>query len=243
MTAMTDKKRGLGRGLEALLGQGAARPAAAMAAQPRDQLTHVPVDLLEKGKYQPRQDMREESLAELAVEMVAFYAMPFQKEQLLRLSNEAPVGPDYVRPSYQLPQAFPEAGSAAGATLRTDWWTLYGDAKLLKWFTSAWKKTGKKLDMGKCCIRFKRLDEVPLDVLAAVCWQESRLSLAPRYASLCGVRIGHRYVRDDGQSATIAARTLARAHARCGTWLRAVAAYRADGRCGAPAGRLRRAMR
>lgn len=96
---------------------------------------------------------------------------------------------------------------------------------------------------------------VPLDVLAAVCWQESRLGLAPRYASLCGVRIAHRYVRDDGQSATIAARTLARAHARCGSWLRAVAAYRADGRCGSPAGlpyarralglaaRLRAAMR
>ena len=66
MTAMTEKKRGLGRGLEALLGQGAARPAADAPAQPRDQLTHVPVDLLEKGRYQPRQDMREESLAELA---------------------------------------------------------------------------------------------------------------------------------------------------------------------------------
>ena len=63
---MTDKKRGLGRGLEALLGQGTPRPAADAPAQPRDQLTHVPVDLLEKGRYQPRQDMREESLAELA---------------------------------------------------------------------------------------------------------------------------------------------------------------------------------
>jgi ParB family chromosome partitioning protein len=63
---MTDKKRGLGRGLEALLGQGTPRPAAATAAQPRDQLTHVPVDLLEKGRYQPRMDMREETLAELA---------------------------------------------------------------------------------------------------------------------------------------------------------------------------------
>ena len=38
----------------------------------------------------------QQSLAELAVEMVAFYAMPFQKEQLLQLSNEAPVGPDYA---------------------------------------------------------------------------------------------------------------------------------------------------
>jgi ParB family chromosome partitioning protein len=63
---MTDKKRGLGRGLEALLRQGTPRPAADTIPQARDQLTHVPVDLLEKGRYQPRQDMREESLAELA---------------------------------------------------------------------------------------------------------------------------------------------------------------------------------
>ncbi len=65
MTTMTDKKRGLGRGLEALLGQAAPRPMHDVPPA-RDQLTHVPVDLLQKGKYQPRQDMREESLAELA---------------------------------------------------------------------------------------------------------------------------------------------------------------------------------
>ena len=65
---MADKKRGLGRGLEALLGQAAARPAAPAAARPAgaDELAHLPVDLLERGKYQPRLDMREESLAELA---------------------------------------------------------------------------------------------------------------------------------------------------------------------------------
>jgi ParB family chromosome partitioning protein len=66
MTAMTNKKHGLGRGLEALLGQGTPHPVPGTPAPARDQLTHVPVDLLEKGKYQPRQDMREESLAELA---------------------------------------------------------------------------------------------------------------------------------------------------------------------------------
>jgi ParB family chromosome partitioning protein len=66
---MADKKRGLGRGLEALLGQAAARPAVAPAAPKpagADELAHLPVDLLERGKYQPRLDMREESLAELA---------------------------------------------------------------------------------------------------------------------------------------------------------------------------------
>jgi hypothetical protein len=30
---------------------------------------------------------------------------------------------------------------------------------------AAWAKTGKKLDMGKCCVRFKMLEDVPLDVI------------------------------------------------------------------------------
>ncbi len=34
-----------------------------------------------------------------------------------------------------------------------------------KWFREAWAKTGKKLDMGKACVRFKKLDDVALDVL------------------------------------------------------------------------------
>ena len=67
---MADRKRGLGRGLEALLGQAQARPAAATPVAPAppsgDELAHIPVDLLERGKYQPRLDMRPETLAELA---------------------------------------------------------------------------------------------------------------------------------------------------------------------------------
>ena len=71
---MVEKKRGLGRGLEALLGQSSARPAAATPEQPvppvraaGDELANLPLDLLQRGKYQPRLDMRPESLAELAV--------------------------------------------------------------------------------------------------------------------------------------------------------------------------------
>ncbi len=36
---------------------------------------------------------------------------------------------------------------------------------LHRWFMDEWKKSGKKLDMGKCCIRFKRADDLALDVL------------------------------------------------------------------------------
>lgn len=33
------------------------------------------------------------------------------------------------------------------------------------WFRQAWAKSGKKLDMGKCCVRFKKLEDVALDVI------------------------------------------------------------------------------
>jgi hypothetical protein len=33
------------------------------------------------------------------------------------------------------------------------------------WLRKAWAKTGKKLDMGKSCIRFKKLDDLALDVI------------------------------------------------------------------------------
>lgn len=49
---------------------------------------------------------------------------------LALLAGCAPVGPDYQRPSYELPQAFPGSAPTPGASVRADWWTLYGDARL-----------------------------------------------------------------------------------------------------------------
>lgn len=41
-----------------------------------------------------------------------------------------------------------------------------GDAtEHANWFREAWLATGKKLDMGKSCIRFKKLEDVPLEVI------------------------------------------------------------------------------
>lgn len=42
---------------------------------------------------------------------------------------------------------------------------VYGDAKKMKRLADAFKARGKKLDMGKACLRFKSLDDVPLDVV------------------------------------------------------------------------------
>jgi ParB family chromosome partitioning protein len=67
---MTAKKTGLGRGLEALLGPNAARPMLVVGDRPSEppaeELSHLPLDLLQRGAYQPRIDMRSESLTELA---------------------------------------------------------------------------------------------------------------------------------------------------------------------------------
>ena len=45
---------------------------------------------------------------------------------------------------------------------------VYGDPATERWFRAAWQAAGKKLDMGKCCVRFKRLEDLPLDVIGRV---------------------------------------------------------------------------
>jgi hypothetical protein len=42
---------------------------------------------------------------------------------------------------------------------------IYMDEELKNRFVEDWKKTGKKLDMGKSCVRFKKLEDVPLKVI------------------------------------------------------------------------------
>lgn len=43
--------------------------------------------------------------------------------------------------------------------------TVYGDPIAEQWFRQAWAASGKKLDMGKACVRFKKIEDVPLDVV------------------------------------------------------------------------------
>lgn len=80
------KKRGLGRGLDALLGgvgiyseqatepavpAAGSEPAAAPAAEPQRPPERLPVDLIERGRFQPRRDFDPESLQELADSIAA----------------------------------------------------------------------------------------------------------------------------------------------------------------------------
>ncbi|MEE8438591.1 MAG: DUF1801 domain-containing protein [Micropepsaceae bacterium] len=42
---------------------------------------------------------------------------------------------------------------------------IYGDKKLRRWFEREYKKTNKRMDVGKCCVRFKKLEDLPLEIV------------------------------------------------------------------------------
>ena len=80
---MTSKKK-LGRGLDALLGGNKPKtpttladlPALASRRQDKDgELRHIPIELIQRGKYQPRTDMHEEALQNLAASIKAHGVM------------------------------------------------------------------------------------------------------------------------------------------------------------------------
>lgn len=77
---MSAKKRGLGRGLDALLGAGKSAASAEatktgvlddLQGDDAASLMDLPVDLVQRGKYQPRRDIEPESLRELADSIIA----------------------------------------------------------------------------------------------------------------------------------------------------------------------------
>jgi uncharacterized protein YdhG (YjbR/CyaY superfamily) len=43
--------------------------------------------------------------------------------------------------------------------------SVYGDRATEAWFRERYAATGKKIDMGKSCLRFTRADDIPLDLI------------------------------------------------------------------------------
>jgi Domain of unknown function (DU1801) len=44
---------------------------------------------------------------------------------------------------------------------------IYANEDDAWWFREQWNLTGKRLDMGKSCVRFRKVDDLPLDVIGA----------------------------------------------------------------------------
>jgi hypothetical protein len=55
-----------------------------------------------------------------------------------------------------------------------------------RWFREAWAETGKKLDMGKSCVRFKKLDDVALDVIGKAIKRTPAKKFIAHYESAFG---------------------------------------------------------
>jgi uncharacterized protein YdhG (YjbR/CyaY superfamily) len=63
---------------------------------------------------------------------------------------------------------------------------VYGEPALEKWWRAAYHASGKKLDMGKSCVRFKTLDDLPLDVLGECIARVPVSAFLARYAAVKG---------------------------------------------------------
>ena len=51
---------------------------------------------------------------------------------------------------------------------------IYSDKELMDWFTSEYPNHAKrKLDMGKSCIRLKKMDDIPYDLIGELCQKMS----------------------------------------------------------------------
>jgi len=68
---MNVRKKRLGRGLDALLSKPVSETKAVSGTAPGDALQTIPLDLLQRGEYQPRVDMRQDSLENLAASIRA----------------------------------------------------------------------------------------------------------------------------------------------------------------------------
>jgi len=59
--------------------------------------------------------------------------------------------------------------------------SVYSDTKERAWFQKAWAKTGKKLDMGGCCVRFTKVEDAALDVIGEAIRRTPAKAYVERY--------------------------------------------------------------
>jgi hypothetical protein len=81
--------------------------------------------------------------------------------------------------NYEVPlERFPDTHNGhpltyVGLSAQKNYYVLYmmsavGDPKLLAELQDAFKKADKKLDMGHCCVRFRKLEDLPLDAIGRI---------------------------------------------------------------------------
>ena len=62
--------------------------------------------------------------------------------------------------------------------------SVYGDKAERAWFQKAWAKTGKKLNMGGCCVRFTKVEDAALDVIGEAIRRTPAMSYVENYVKI-----------------------------------------------------------
>ncbi|HEU4613278.1 MAG TPA: DUF1801 domain-containing protein, partial [Kofleriaceae bacterium] len=103
-----------------------------------------------------------------AVRDVSYANLPRGYEEKLQYGMISWCVPESVLPAKEVynkqPLAFASLGSQKNH-MAVYLMCVYGDPALRTWFEQAYRQTGKKLDMGASCVRFKSVDALPLDVI------------------------------------------------------------------------------
>ena len=61
---------------------------------------------------------------------------------------------------------------------------VYGDTDTERWFHEEYRASGKKLDMGKSCVRFKKVEDLPLELIGQTIARTSPDEFIERYETL-----------------------------------------------------------
>ncbi len=59
--------------------------------------------------------------------------------------------------------------------------TVYADGEIDDWFRDRYAATGKKPDMGKSCVRFKKLEQLPVELIGEVIGRTTLDEFLERY--------------------------------------------------------------
>ena len=62
--------------------------------------------------------------------------------------------------------------------------SVYSDKTERAWFQRAWAKTGKKLNMGGCCVRFTKVEDAALDVIGEAIRRTPAMSYVENYVKI-----------------------------------------------------------
>ncbi len=66
--------------------------------------------------------------------------------------------------------------------------TIYMNPELVEWFMTEYQKTGKRMDIGKGCIRFKTIEDLPLDLVGQLVAKYDVDSLVAMYQNALATR-------------------------------------------------------